>query len=877
MLLLFVLQQADYAKQREQNLDPPSAVLQGVAGCQGRNPGDPCITIMYAVPEDVPNGQYTKELYDGFMSTFAELNAARMGLPVLNIESGIVDLNFKPTTQMGIVPVPNADFIYAYVLQNPNTTAWGVVFSDTDTQILNIQYQIWFNSTSTANGTDIYGRNLVGFMRGLDEAITTVQASLNVTIKDWPVIPAKVLSDTIVQQVGPVFFFCAVMVIFINVLNQVVTEKELKLRHAMEMMGLKPSVYWLSNLLSNSLLVFIASLLTTILGLIFGFSAFRNTNFAVLVLTFFLFAEAMVLFAFFITTLVRRARIGVLAGIFVFIIGLLFESFVFSGSYIGYIWWGSTTTPIAWRVLVLLPFFNFGKLFLDISTFTTGMLDGLTSTFVPGPGFPWSALYTPVPQNLQPVYGNGQYPNIPPPVDSMYYLLMNIVVYGALTWYLDNVIPNEYGYHMPPWFFATGAYWGFDRSADIETTESDWLAKEVSKPAPDSQEPEDEDVHDERLRALDPDQRATVKIINLRKEYRGLLKSKTDKVAVKSLCLNLTEGKLQVVLLFAFVMMRCNRSFSLALLGQNGAGKSTTMNILSGLTPSTGGDALMYGLSVRTQMQRIRKIMGVCPQHDILFDDLTAREHINLYAGLKGIPDAELPKLIEERLTAVRLMKVADQRAGTYSGGMKRRLSMVIATIGDPQIIFLDEPTTGMDPVNRRHVWSFIESLKAGRIIVLTTHSMEEADVLGDRIVIMSHGRMRAIGSSLALKKKYGAGYRISLVCDPEKMARAKEVVIAKVPGATLEDDSAGALIFQFPTASSKAIPPFIKYLDANPDELFSSWGISQTTLEEVFLKLIRDANEEEKGRGSKDGSATRVSGSSNLRRRHGADVKTGS
>ena len=135
---------------------------------------------------------------------------------------------------------------------------------------------------------------------------------------------------------------------------------------------------------------------------------------------------------------------------------------------------------------------------------------------------------------------------------------------------------------------------------------------------------------------------------------------------------------------------------SLALLGQNGAGKSTSMNILSGLTPSTSGDALVYGFSVKSQMHEIEKIMGVCPQHDILFNDLTAKEHIDLYGGLKGLTQEEIDKVCEERLSAVKLWKVRDQRSAAYSGGMKRRLSMVISTIGEPKIVYLDEPTTGI-------------------------------------------------------------------------------------------------------------------------------------------------------------------------------------
>lgn len=166
-----------------------------------------------------------------------------------------------------------------------------------------------------------------------------------------------------------------------------------------------------------------------------------------------------------------------------------------------------------------------------------------------------------------------------------------------------------------------------------------------------------------------------MRIINLRKVYRQswFRNSPLDKVAVKNTCLRLENGKL------------------LALLGGNGAGKSTTLSILSGLTPPTSGDALFEGYSLSDDLPMIRKMMGVCPQHDLLFNDLTAREHVNLYCGLKGVPQEQVAGIMEDRLKAVRLWKVVDRNAGTYSGGMKRRLSMVISTLGDPKLIFLDE------------------------------------------------------------------------------------------------------------------------------------------------------------------------------------------
>ncbi|KAH6578232.1 hypothetical protein BASA61_004022 [Batrachochytrium salamandrivorans] len=810
MFLLFILQRADYAYQRTSNRTPPSSVLQGVYRCQGRTPSDGCVNIMYT-PATTATTSY--------MQTFARLNAALVGP--------------KPTQQLDIVPVPSAPFIYNYVLQWPNTTGWGISFNSDNTDgINNIQYQIWYNSTRVANGSDVFGRQLVAFLRGMDESIISVlndptakvTANIDITLRDWPIVPPAVLSDTIVQNLGPVFFFCCSMVIFINSLNQIVTEKEQRLRHSMEIMGLKPMVFWIGTFFTNAVLVALSSLSTTILGILFQFNAFKNTNFGVLYVTFLLLGLAMISFGFLITTFVRRSHVAVLVGIFVFITGLLFESFVFSSGFVGYIWWKSTTATIVPLIMGFLPVFNFGKCFLDISTMTNGKLNDLTGTYIPGPGLTWGGIYTPIPTFLLPSYSDGNTPDIPTLVVSWYFLIFDILFYGLLTWYFDHVVPDEYGNSLVPWFFLQPSYWGMESRKQRKADRDDWLDEVMATSAREKMEYEDSDVSIERSRSLSPAFWPAAKIIHLRKVYTSFF-GKEEKIAIKDLCLTFEEGKL------------------LALLGQNGAGKSTTMNILSGLTPSSSGDGYMYGLSVQYQMRHIRKIMGVCPQHDILFNDLTGREHIYLYAGLKGVPREEWDLLVNDRLHAVRLLKVADHRSKTYSGGMKRRLSLVISTLGDPKIVFLDEPTTGMDPVNRRHVWSFIEKFKQGRVVVLTTHSMEEADVLGDRIAIMVHGRLRAIGNAITLKNKFGAGYRISITTNPAMIDEVKAEVYRYVPGATLEDDSAGALIYQFPVSSTPRIPAFVRHLDANLSGLVYAWGISQTTLEEVFLRIVRDAN----------------------------------
>jgi ABC-type multidrug transport system fused ATPase/permease subunit len=605
-------------------------------------------------PDTTQNGVNYRDI----MKVFSKKNAERTGYE-FKFEDPITDVKFNPTKVMDIVPVKDADFVYDFAVQHPNTTSWAISFSQPDPTVnpeTNIQYQLWFNGTSTANGSDIFGRTVLSFVRGLDEAIisvlndptATITANIDVNLKDWPLIPPGTVSDSIVQQLGPVFFFCSEMLIFINVLNQIVTEKELKLRHGMEVMGLKPSVYWISHYLSNTLLVFVNGLFSTIWGYIYGFQAFTNANFFVIFFTFFLFGEAMVMFAFFITTFVRRSRIAILIGIFIFIIGLLFESFVFSSPTLGYIWWSEKTVgPIYWIVLSFLPFFHFGHMFLDITTLTTGILDTLTDTYIAGPGFKWETLYNPLNETSLPNYGNDGYPLVPAPVQAWYFLLADMAFYAVMMWYFDNVIPNEYGYARPPWFFLTPSYWGMESKSAAE--ESAWLkANERFSMA--AEDKEDSDVVEERKRALDPTYWPELKIVNMRKVYSNWGRE-DDKIAVRNSCFTVEEGKL------------------LALLGQNGAGKSTTISMLSGLTPSTAGDALVYNLSVKKSISAIRKIMGICPQHDILFDDLTAREHIQLYAGLKGVPAEQWEPLIKSRLELVKLTSVCDVRAGTYSGG----------------------------------------------------------------------------------------------------------------------------------------------------------------------------------------------------------------
>jgi ABC-type multidrug transport system ATPase subunit len=294
------------------------------------------------------------------------------------------------------------------------------------------------------------------------------------------------------------------------------------------------------------------------------------------------------------------------------------------------------------------------------------------------------------------------------------------------------------------------------------------------------------------------------------------------------------------------------------LLGPNGAGKTTVINCLTGVTPVTGGDALIYGDSIRSSvgMSNIRRMIGVCPQFDVLWDVLSGQEHLHLFACIKGLNPASVKPVVQKLLAEVKLTEAAQVRSGSYSGGMKRRLSVAIALIGEPKLVILDEPTTGMDPITRRHVWDVIEGAKRGRAIILTTHSMEEADVLSDRIGIMAKGRLRCIGTSIRLKSRFGTGFIANIsfagdvngtpsrgdTFDPDQHIAVKEFFKSHLD-VSPKEESKSFLTFVIPHEKEKLLKDFFAELQDREKELgIADIQLGLTTLEEVFLNIAKKA-----------------------------------
>lgn len=618
--------------------------------------------------------------------------------------------------------------------------------------------------------------------------------------------------------IGPTFFLAIAMFGFVFQMNTLVMEKELKLRQAMAMMGLYETAHWLSWLAWESFVVLLSSLFIVLFGMLFQFSFFLKNNFAVLFLMFFLFQLNMTAAAFMLSAFISKTTSTTTAGFYNFIIGIITLlvtqfGFPYSTNF-------STTARFIWS------FYPPNILAEAIS-----LLQNAASS-PQDPGVSWSGRTRCAPGDSDCVVT----------INKLYvWLISTFFLWFASALYFDNVIPNPYGVRKPAFYFLRPGYWTGKGGEKVE--ENGICSCMSSVPQVEYITPDDEDVLEEESNVKQQtaegeiDQNVAVQIRGLAKVYPGTTqagccscKRTSPYHALKGIWVNFAKDQL------------------FCLLGPNGAGKTTVINCLTGIMPVTAGDALIYGDSIRSSvgMSNIRSIIGVCPQFDILWDVLTGEEHLYLFASIKGLLPASIKEVVQDSLQEVRLTDAARIRVSSYSGGMKRRLSFAIARIGDPKLIILDEPTTGMDPISRRHVWDIIERAKKGRAIVLTTHSMEEADILGDRIGIMAKGRLRCIGTSIRLKSRFGTGFIANVSFAGNTNTNYQEAVkqffklhLEVVP----KEENKAFLTFVIPSEKEDLLPDFFAELQDREDELgITDVQLGLTTLEEVFLNIARQA-----------------------------------
>lgn len=301
-----------------------------------------------------------------------------------------------------------------------------------------------------------------------------------------------------------------------------------------------------------------------------------------------------------------------------------------------------------------------------------------------------------------------------------------------------------------------------------------------------------------------------------------------------------------------------------ALLGHNGAGKSTVINMLSGLVKPTSGDAWVHGKSIVNELVDVRSSLGLCPQHDILWKTLTPKEHLLFYGRLKGLSWEEADAQALHWLKEMDIEEQQNRHSDGLSGGMKRKLSIGIAFMGDSQVVFLDECTAGMDPYSRHKVWELLQRLKTGRTIIMTTHAMEEADILGDSICILTKGKISAAGTSLHLKSHFGLGYTLVLTKAESgstwDAAGTEALVKGVVPSAKFswlegEDSQAMGVVTAsgvneetvlIPQDSVDSLPDVLRALGPATASLgIAGYSVVSGSLESVFLKIASEAEAE--------------------------------
>uniref|UniRef100_H2YX24 ABC transporter domain-containing protein n=1 Tax=Ciona savignyi TaxID=51511 RepID=H2YX24_CIOSA len=504
------------------------------------------------------------------------------------------------------------------------------------------------------------------------------------------------------------------------IIKNIVYEKEQRLKEVMKMMGLSNGVHWVAWFINSFSLMFLSILLLILVLKVGDVTPYSNMFIVLIWLC--CFAIATISQCFLISCFFSRANLAAACG------GIIY-------------------------FLMYIPY-NMTYAWQDEMTISTKLVACLLSTVAFGYGAGYISQYEMSGDGIQ--FSNWN--TSPDPSDHMNFLLsmlmmlVDAAIYLILTWYIEAVFPGQYGVPRPWNFFLQRSYW-CGSTDDLRSNES-YSAYNQDDP---SIKLETEPSH----------LKLGVSMHNLSKKKIHKIFSSNGKVAVDGLSLNFYENQIT------------------AFLGHNGAGKTTTMSMLTGLFPPSGGTASIYKKDIQTDMDSIRHELGFCPQHNVLFGDLTVLEHLQLYAGLKGSSSGKTQSESETNnmLQDVGLPHKKHEMTRHLSGGMKRKLSVAIAFVGGSKCVVLDEPTAGVDPYARRGIWDLLLHYKQNRTIVLSTHHMDEADLLGDRIAIISHGKLKCCGSSLFLKSCFGVGYYLTLVTDDKEISPGESPLTEKADG----------------------------------------------------------------------------------------------
>ncbi|KAF8060280.1 ABCA2 [Scenedesmus sp. PABB004] len=574
-------------------------------------------------------------------------------------------------------------------------------------------------------------------------------------------------------QVLAVFIFASLMFGCVAQISGLVSEREAGLKLALRTAGMRDAAYWLSWMAWDGLFALATAVILLVSGLILRFAFFTRNSAGLLLVLFWLFGLALAGFSYMASTMVSRGASAVYLGFGIFIVGWMFQAaqLVAELPYTPEFYYSTTNRwgKVLFWVFTLLPWCPLTKGILDLNAAT------LTDT---DPGLRWGeqwsyCAHVPDPAAQAPVDPAARYVDYDCifPLWQVYVtLLVQWTAYWALAVWLSNVLPNERRRDAaaPPGRCADGGAEGAAPvDSDVAAEEASMralLAARVAAAGGASAGAAPAAGKGSAAAAPPPPPPAAAELFGLAKTFPARTGA-ARRLGAALLPRAWRRGRGAAAPADRGRWLRIAPNQLFALLGPNGAGKTTTINCLTGVLPLSGGEALVCGRPVGAEggLDALRPLMGVCPQFDVLWGELSGAEHLAILGHIKGLPRPRVRAEAAALLARVALTGAAGRRSAAYSGGMRRRLSVALSLLGDPAIVFMDEPTRGMDPISRRAVWGIIQEAKQGRAVVLTTHSMEEADVLGDRIGIMARGRLRALGTAHRLKHKFGSGYQLTL------------------------------------------------------------------------------------------------------------------